>query len=157
MVRFVTLSILVLVLAGCDGDRLTRLDKPAFDLTGIWTIPGPVECRGPLSADYLEAMESDGNGAALYRVEQTGNDLDVEGHNAVTGTMRRYEGTISGDQVRYEAVDARIRGVPVTVMGDGTVLSSTHGGVTETSEGTFDGEFATITCTAMLERIGDLE
>ena len=157
MVRFVTLSILALALAGCDGDRSTRLDEPAYDLTGVWTIPGAVECRGPLSADYLQAMESDGNGAALYRVEQAGNDLDVEGHNAVTGSMRRYEGTISGDQVRYEAADANVLGVPVTVMGDGTVLSGTHGGVTETTEGIFDGEAVTITCTAMLQRVGDPE
>lgn len=157
MLRFLTIPLLVLALAGCDDDRSMRLDEPAYDLTGVWTIPGAVECRGPLPSEDLEAMESDGNGAAVYSVVQTGNDLVVEGHNALTGSMRRYEGTISGDQVHYEAVDASFRGVPVIVMGDGTVLSSTHGGVTETTEGTFDGQAATVTCTAMLERIGDLE
>lgn len=157
MLRFVTLSLLALAVVGCGGDGETRRDQPAYDLTGVWTIPGAVECRGPLPSEDLEAMESDGNGAALFRVEQTGSDLDVEGHNTVTGSMRLYEGTISGNQVRYEAIDASLQGVPVTVMGDGTVLSSTHGGITETTEGTFDGQDATITCTAMLERIGDLE
>ena len=155
MLRFVILSFLALAIAGCSDDAR---DEPRFDLTGTWTIPGDVECRGPsfLPPEDLKAMEVHGNGAGLFRVEQTGRDLDVEVHNTLTGESRRYEGTISGNQVRYQAIDARFRGVPVTVMGDGTVLSDTHGGVTETTEGAFDGQAATVTCTAMLERIGDL-
>lgn len=152
MLRLVILSVLVLAVAGCGDGR----DEPRYDLTGIWTIPGEVDCQGPLPAEDLEAMEAHGNGAGVFRVEQTGSDLDVEVHNSVTGDTRHYEGTVSGNQVRFEAIDAGFRGVPVTVMGDGTILSDTRGGITETTEGTFDGDAVTVTCTAMLERMGDL-
>ena len=153
MLRFVILSLLVLAVAGCGDDRR---DEPVFDLTGIWTIPGDVECQGPLPAETLEAMESHGNGAGVFRVEQTGSDLDVEVNNDLTGDTRLYVGTISGDQVSFEAIDPTFRGTPVIVMGDGTILSDTRGDVVETTEGTLDGQDFTVTCAATLERIGDL-
>ena len=152
MLRLVILSVFVLAVAGCGDGR----DEPRYDLTGIWTIPGDVECRGPLPAEDLEAMGAHGNGAGVFRVEQTGSDLEVEVHNTVTGGTGLYEGTVSGNQVRFEGIDPRFRGEPVTVMGDGTILSDTRGGVTEITEGTLDGQAFTVTCTAMLERVGDL-
>ena len=153
MLRFVILSLLVLAVAGCGDDRR---DEPGYDLTGIWTIPGDVDCQGPLPAETLEAMEVHGNGAGVFRVEQTGSDLDVEVYNDLTGGTRLYVGTISGGRVSFEAIDPTFRGLPVIVMGDGTVLSDTHGDVVETTEGTLDGQDFTVTCTAALERIGDL-
>lgn len=148
------LLVVGLVLSGCGGgdDGGAPLEPPQFNLTGQWVVT-EFDCGSDASLDpALAEIEAEALGG-MIRVVQMGNDLEITDLDSGT----RYDGTISGDQVRYEYSASLGRGavqVDIYAEAEGTVLDADH--VVETGDVTFtyaDGSSALVICTSRYQRV----
>lgn len=115
--RLLTAVLAMLLAAGCggggsDGEGASRPASPEYDLTGIWYVAPPVDCE--VFTDNLTAREMAELGFTDLNmfVEQSflannqgtrinhdgGSHLDI----AALGSGVQLEGTVSGNQIRYE-------------------------------------------------------
>ena len=167
MKRWTGIALLMLALGGCGGggDRepFAPLEEPAFDLTGRW-VTTAMDCSSfssdlpePVLAELDAQLEDETLQSPGGRVVQMGNDLaftDLE-------TGRRWDGTISGDQVRYADSDRREMGglgFDAYLEAEGTVLDAGRIAGTYDLDWTFRVEGETVTggtlCTVRLQRAG---
>lgn len=174
MKRWIGMAVLLLVLAGCDGDGAggptstspEPLEEPAFDLTGRWRYEGVV-CSS-VSEDLPEGTLAELDGQLAYeasqhpgvRIVQMGNDLEI----TYLDDGEQIDGTISGDQVQYfvseyEEVDEWALEWYSEI--EGTVLDANTIAVTEKADLTFrvDGMSGTADteCTGEAHRVTDEE
>ena len=149
------LPCLILFLVGCGGDGESSAEppeSPQFDLTGQW-VATEIDCATDVltqaTIDEIEAETLQGMG---LRIVQMGNDLEIT--DLDDGS--RYDGTISGDQVRYTYSESRRFNegtLSVYVEAQGTVVDANHIVGTEYGNYTFDGEpAATASCTGRYQR-----
>lgn len=167
MKRWMGIALLMLMptLSGCGGggdrEALAPLEEPEFDLTGRW-LTMAIDCD-TFSSDLppsevaqldrqleFETLQSPGT-----RVVQMGNDLaftDLE-------SGRQWDGTISGDQVRYADSEQRELGgldFDAYLEAEGTVLDEGLIAGTYDLDWTFRVEGRAITggtsCTGRLRR-----
>ncbi|MDE0206921.1 MAG: hypothetical protein OXP66_12960 [Candidatus Tectomicrobia bacterium] len=165
MKRCIGIVLLGLTLNGCGsgGDRepFELLQEPEFDLTGRW-VTTAIDCVSFSTelADF-ELEELDGHleyetlQSPGTRVVQLGNDLaltDLE-------TGRQWDGTISGDQIRYSDSDQRDIGglqFEAYLEAEGTVLEETLIVGTHDMDWTFEFDGRTVTggtlCTGRMKR-----
>ena len=153
--RLVLATLVVFALAGCggggdqDGERLA---PPEYDLTGRWVIVEPVDCvtvsgdfseyqLDQLSLEYEKALVEENLG---IRVVQTGNDLELTSLDS----GERAEGTISGDQIRFEVSEQRMLedvNADLYKEVDGTVLNANRIALTDESNVTLEAGVEAVT------------
>ena len=151
--RLIVAALSVFALAGCGegGDR-ERLVPPEYDLTGRWIVVEPVDCvtiSGDLSEYQLDQLSLEYEKALLeenlgIRVVQTGNDLELTSLDS----GERAEGTISGDQIRFEVSEQRMLedvNADLYKEVDGTVLNANRIVLTDESNLTLEAGVETVT------------
>ena len=170
MKRWIAIALLILTLSGCggSGDRepFEPLEEPEFDLTGRW-LTTAIDCVS-FSSDLLQIELAELDGQLEYetlqspgtRVLQMGNDLEFT--DLETG--RQWDGTISGDQVRYTDSEQRELGgvdFDAYLEAEGTVLEEGLIAGTYDLDWAFRVEGRAITggtdCTGRLRRADDRE
>ena len=142
-------------------DAATAMKEGPINLLGRWTIPGAVECSGELFQDERDALESIGNGEALFRIIQHGMDLTLDRYDEILMDWEFLaDGSVSEDDamLEYTYRDERDVGhdiVSASVSWKGEIQSNNSVVLSEQLMMNIKGDNVSVTCSMMLERLDD--